>query len=973
MSLLTLSRFRWVYCQLESIRQCVKPSALRKALLSLPKTLDETYERILQHLRSNDQLEDTTQALRWLCFSIRPLTLLEMVEILAIQTGDEAGFFPEDRMPDPADIMTVCSSLISCSVENTDSHVNDEAAETSSNGSIGHQIPVGPIGADLLRRVRLVHFSVKEYLLSERCTLRSEFQTPFSHDTIAEGCLRYLLHLCDGGALTLHTIQLYPLARYAAKYWWQHAQRAGSIPTSAVRLLASQLLNNRMFTLAWVQLFNIDLESEVNLTVRLFDLAQPLYYAAALGLPDVLRDFLQRTTHINAGHEVRSPLRGAARHGHEQMVRMLLDAGADIDAEDDDVGTALQAACLFGHENIVQVLLDAGASLYGQNEVCVFRTALDAAVGGRRDETAADVRARIVQMLVDAGSDRNSRSAALSDGIFYPNILSILLKTDVDLDFRGFHVSYSNTPLQYAAFHSREDAVRLLLDRGANPDATPGIWGSALQGACENGHSVITDILLKSGARLSEENNYLYSASERGRAEVVQVLLGTDVNINQKGGTYGYALQAATAGNHRSAMQRLLDAGAEINMQGGRFGNALQAACSDSWPGLRLDGQALSFTRRAWRHNIDPNDNNYDHSLKITLWAYEATLGLSLYFAPEDNIYTKGCDLDFQFGPEVAYVRVEEAIADVIAEVAGAKNQEEVFEAASLASLADDLSHVVKLGFTPRDPLIDAEEAEPESKWPALAEEHRTMVEWTQTGHGLFIEPDPSKGYEWTIQALLDAGGATIQLPGDRYLTDFGNDFVTRVSPDIVRSLLKSGADVNAQGGIFGNALQATSRFNLQDIAEDLLANGADINARGGEYGTALHAACASFAPGEELVQYLINAGANVNIHGGVYGSALQAACYRGSTPRVRLLLNAGADVNVQGGVYGTPLQAACASPFPQMELVRMLLNAGARDDVVQGGIGKFGSAMNAIQWKIKGYRPVIKRPAPLKEESSES
>ena len=92
-------RFRWVYCQLESIRQCVKLSGLRKALTTLPKTLDETYERTLQNLDSAGQLDDAIKVLQWLCFSHRPLGLLEIREVLAIQNGEDGAFFPEERLP----------------------------------------------------------------------------------------------------------------------------------------------------------------------------------------------------------------------------------------------------------------------------------------------------------------------------------------------------------------------------------------------------------------------------------------------------------------------------------------------------------------------------------------------------------------------------------------------------------------------------------------------------------------------------------------------------------------------------------------------------------------------------------------------------------------------------------------------------------------------------------------------------------
>ncbi|OCK73444.1 hypothetical protein K432DRAFT_280544, partial [Lepidopterella palustris CBS 459.81] len=55
--------------------------------------------------------------------------------------------------------------------------------------------------------------------------------------------------------------------------------------------------------------------------------------------------------------------------------------------------------------------------------------------------------------------------------------------------------------------------------------------------------------------------------------------------------------------------------------------------------------------------------------------------------------------------------------------------------------------------------------------------------------------------------------------------------------------LLSKGADVNAQGGRYGNALQAASVGGHNKIVELLLSKGADINAQGGECGNALQAA----------------------------------------------------------------------------------------------------------------------------------
>ena len=59
----------------------------------------------------------------------------------------------------------------------------------------------------------------------------------------------------------------------------------------------------------------------------------------------------------------------------------------------------------------------------------------------------------------------------------------------------------------------------------------------------------------------------------------------------------------------------------------------------------------------------------------------------------------------------------------------------------------------------------------------------------------------------------------------------------------MVQILLEKGADVNAQGGSYGNALQAASFERHDAIVHRLLEAGADINSQGGEYGNALQAA----------------------------------------------------------------------------------------------------------------------------------
>ena len=72
------------------------------------------------------------------------------------------------------------------------------------------------------------------------------------------------------------------------------------------------------------------------------------------------------------------------------------------------------------------------------------------------------------------------------------------------------------------------------------------------------------------------------------------------------------------------------------------------------------------------------------------------------------------------------------------------------------------------------------------------------------------------------------------------------------LSKAVVRLLLETGVDVNAQGGRYGNALRAAS-FHGGAVVRLLLKTGADVNEQGGKYGNALQTA--SLDHGKNLVR----------------------------------------------------------------------------------------------------------------------
>ena len=103
-------------------------------------------------------------------------------------------------------------------------------------------------------------------------------------------------------------------------------------------------------------------------------------------------------------------------------------------------------------------------------------------------------------------------------------------------------------------------------------------------------------------------------------------------------------------------------------------------------------------------------------------------------------------------------------------------------------------------------------------------------------------------------------------------------------------------ADVNAQGGLYGNALQAASYGGHEEITKQLIQKGTDVHAQGGLYGNALQAA--------SCPKLLLEKGADVNVQGGHFGNALQAASCEGHEAIAKLLTDKRADVNAQGGLW---------------------------------------------------------------------
>ena len=106
-------RFHWVRCQLDTINRCTTEKAIESALTTLPKDINETYERILlKILGEGEEIASTAEKiLTWLVGAMRPLELSELEEAIMIEPG-MAELNTSSRLIDSSDILTICGSLV---------------------------------------------------------------------------------------------------------------------------------------------------------------------------------------------------------------------------------------------------------------------------------------------------------------------------------------------------------------------------------------------------------------------------------------------------------------------------------------------------------------------------------------------------------------------------------------------------------------------------------------------------------------------------------------------------------------------------------------------------------------------------------------------------------------------------------------------------------------------------------------------
>lgn len=112
--LLIVIRFRWVECQLKTLRDCRDIEDVEIALTRLPKDLDSTYDRILNNIVVEKDRARARSILRLIAVAYRPLTLDEVTEALTVDCEKE-NINDKRKLRNSSAILTICPSLIELS------------------------------------------------------------------------------------------------------------------------------------------------------------------------------------------------------------------------------------------------------------------------------------------------------------------------------------------------------------------------------------------------------------------------------------------------------------------------------------------------------------------------------------------------------------------------------------------------------------------------------------------------------------------------------------------------------------------------------------------------------------------------------------------------------------------------------------------------------------------------------------------
>jgi ankyrin repeat protein len=324
--------------------------------------------------------------------------------------------------------------------------------------------------------------------------------------------------------------------------------------------------------------------------------------AVRSGNTEIVQHFLDHGAHANPPSYMvddDTPLDVAIRIGRMDVVRLLLQAGADVnDSWPNHGSSALCSAASQGNLELVQLLLNAGADLrsssrYFSNVLYCSTSPTALWHAAKRADIA------MVEILISFGADVNVLGAAACSGDM--DILKLLLDhgaNDVidalknagicdqkkvlyflirlEIETHGkLHDAFAKAAQEAAICCNDVDLLTELLDCGVGVSVTPASLATALQIAVQRGRLAVAQLLVALGADVNARStappyqSVLEIAINWGQRHLVELLLRSGADVNAPAKYRGrMALLTAVAGDKVEIVRLILDNGPDMASQG---------------------------------------------------------------------------------------------------------------------------------------------------------------------------------------------------------------------------------------------------------------------------------------------------------------------------------------------------------------------------------------------------------------------
>ncbi|OQV12783.1 Ankyrin-3 [Hypsibius exemplaris] len=297
----------------------------------------------------------------------------------------------------------------------------------------------------------------------------------------------------------------------------------------------------------------------------------------------------QVTAAINTSDEEgETALHYAAREGKEEMVRLLVQLGADATV----IGGTMQQLPLhlasirkFGAWPIVQFLVplsgpDGKVTPDKDGYIPLWRAAEAGNLHVLRELISEDAHQQLCYQNKVQNGDTLAHHLIRRKNM---EIFRILMDTDGPTDIQN---DDGEALLHVATMMGVADAVGILYEKRADPDILDNNGDTLVHIAARSGHANTVELLIKRGVAASMSNKAghlaLHVAAEHGYADVAAILIanGSSVDAVTKEGFM--PLHLAVMFGHPNVVETLLGRGASVNSKGGKAGEAPLHICARS-------------------------------------------------------------------------------------------------------------------------------------------------------------------------------------------------------------------------------------------------------------------------------------------------------------------------------------------------------------------------------------------------------